>query len=637
MKKSQFFYLVIAFYGLVVGFLPLVISTIDHFDILAIIRTAEKSFIELFSVWKVDPTINIAIFKPVWSLLLKTTYVLFGLNFLGFRILKSLTLVFFGLSSYLLLCEFSLKNRLMPFITALLAMTAYPVINSTWVICQGDLLSAAFYFLTLKYFLQLKNNSFPLKDLVMCIFWAFLSIFSKENIRVILPVSLFLILIYKNLSKRHIFAFILVSIFCLLATLPMISANIRPTKLPLYHQRVLFLFFNQLSQILVSIGISGTALLLIASLNSYFKFKEKYLLLTAISIILLSFSTPVIDFFSFYASVIFAKNSYLIYIFDILLLLILCIKLFKAKYPLNLMACHTLVIFLFIFSITTLSPHSREEVSTRILIPVLPFLLFLIISAVFELSQSILSKEKLIYKSALAIFLFLNLSAFIYYFLGNLYNEAMHYRLYSKLETGGKTFLSEKDLKRSVIFSLVGPSPIDEVDMKALKAVNQNLTKTSFNILRPYPEKDLSVRQSILSMLAVHEKYNELKKPYPIFVYIIQERAKIPEKLMSCFKKDFSWTRYHSNVLFDEKKSRAGASAWSNSLAYYSKEMAYDSTTPVESYCQEHGKLIYQQSLEYYKLPWLLEELTYRLYKKIPLRLKYEVYTAVYQLDLNNL
>lgn len=600
---------------------------------------------------KMDQSSLVIIFRPFVWFTFGTIHKLFGLNIFAFRIFKAITLGLFGLVVYGLYKVLSPRTTGINLLGVLLAMISPAVISSVWMISQEDVLSSMFFILTLILFIRLGIGRSSPALFAAFLLVSFITIFIKETTRAYLLVTIliyFLFLKKKSitLSRRQKIAVLSIFIFSILSSVPMFfTPQIPWMKLTMTFDHIKFLFTNGIVQLFTSYFIPGASLLLL----SIFYKNPKLKTFIAIILICLAFSSPVIIPFSFFNMTLFSQGSYHVMIFNIIFILALIIKAIRADFPLKFFSSTTLSILVFVIFVTTCLPFSREDVSARSYIPILPFVSYIVADSIFNVFRGIKKNIALLVCSLVIC------TSLAYYLLTNIYNSASGFISHSQIEETSKKALAGMDLKDRVIFYINDVYPTMKDDILLFGKNESDLKNTAFFILEPYKKENDQLRlleEFCLKSLDLVGKVVLLGTPDEISgqrfsfylpkipkmrksaaVHILIEKAQVEEGVAGLLMGDFSWTENDTTTVFKAGEDLSPRKYWESGLIPNSMKMTYLGRTHAEELFNKMGRLKYIKSKGYLQISPFLEDIPARLISGIPLMINYRSYSSIYEVD----
>lgn len=148
----------------------------------------------------------------------------------------------------------------------------------------------------------------------------------------------------------------------------------------------------------------------------------------------------------------------------------------EGPFPLDAFGAALLWSMLAVFLVTALFPFMRDDASPRHFIPVVPFLAFIVVEALFRLRR--LRVRYLLIAS-------------IAFFIGAyFYNTSREFRDYNTAELAAKKALAARDLSDSLVLYNNEFSPVFRTDLSVLGAADGQLEDSRFMLFEPYKNQD---------------------------------------------------------------------------------------------------------------------------------------------------
>lgn len=626
--------------GLFVGLL-IYGAPISHLDMMPISDISKMSLPEMFKPSYAYAT-HLYIYRPLSFLIIKTLYDSFGLNQYAFQLFTSVALGLFGAAVYKFLLMINPKKVKIAYIASLFSMMSPPALVSTWFLTNFEVLGAVFVYISLITFIRLERlRGLDQKTLIIFILFIISSIAAlllKESSRIFLVILLLILAFLFRRKVNHIqSAGLLIILSFAFATLFLFSLKgssayrISPFDNIFYFTyHTVFLIFHNLIQVFYSVFIAGIMVLFLSSLMLLSKKKQYLITIAGVAMLVLILFTPVLAMFSFMGMVVFSSESVIAYIFALLLVIALIVRIRKGDKTGRLYSINILTALIAVITITIFIPSVREDVSSTVYVTVVPLLIYLVIESFSDILDTARKNRTSVKNIVLVSILAFSAVSMPYYFFSNAANTSNELKAVLAANYNTTKYLAGINLTDSTVFYTSKTFKTNEVVLESLNAKNMN--NTDFIFLSS--NKDSDNISDIIDEMCVKIGGDAISQD--IYVYDVMERAILKDSVYPVLEGNFNWTENGTFGLL----SAAPIDTFYNlgllkdrGTAVYSQKIRYSKETLLEKFLKRNAVKLHIFNASYSQIyPWL-EDLMSRTGNGVPFNINFESIGVIYYLN----
>lgn len=590
--------------GLLIWDAPITI----HWSLEPIYISSKSSVLETIKPLFV-PSMRMSYFRPVLFTAINLLWNLSCGDYHSLRLIKSLALGAFGVAIYFFYLRFE-PRKWVAYLSSLLCMLSPPVLISTYVETDFEILGSALLFFSL---CALFGSNGRWKAIVFIILSA-VAILTHESIRVTLLIMIFsyfisahakLLLQMRELNtfllkhRQKAAAVLLVVSLILVSTFLVSFGKPYPPRLgrELTLRYIHFQLTHNIVQLFYAFFTFGSFILALSLMRG------KSAIPTALFLLPLIFITPPIVSFSFYGMILFSSGLPTITIFSFVLVGALVAKCVREKFTIRFYSMSILLFLLTMILGLLFIPFGRDDISSRAYVVVLPLLAYVTVDAFFSILErgrksKILLGAALI--SALSVCYYVGASAF------NIYSETMSH---SQIEYEMKDHLTGINLSNAtLLYTDYFIFPVHRVDLLLLGGSEMNLSSAKFEWLN-VSEDPAGLKAKVCEKVGAGS----------VYVYMIRSKADVDSSLYPVLQGDFRWTENTIVMLLPEY-----------GLIRIAHKDTYTNSTVVEEVLSGADK-IYECRTTYIQVqPWIDDAIS-RWIMRIPYLIQYEYRGVLYR------
>ncbi len=629
--------LLLFIFGAFIGMLIYKSPVISHWDITPLFIGSKMKLAEIFSNFYYYPA-DVYLFRPLAFLLFGSLYNLVGLNNMVYYVIKAITLGTFSVLAYLIFIKLAKFERKKAFISSLLAVVSPSVLDSIWKVPEIEVVGVVFLYFSFLIFINLRKykkfNRYAVLFSSLFIMSLIISILFKETMRVfgVILLTSYFLFFQKKFTRIQKIMYIFAIAMCILISL---FYRPQPTsltqKMPLTIQYLWFPVNLNTTMLMYSVFITGSLILFISSII-YLK-KTRFVPVIGFLLFIFLLSIPVISPFIYMGMTLFSFETVsIMFFFSILLVFGLSVKIFKGNRAVKFYAASTFFVLISLIGYLLIFPNSRQFLSIRSFVVVVPFLIYIIIdsmTSVWKFLKTINKLDKFLLGS---LFIFA-LVAIPYYFFFTTFNLSQEHVAFSNIDFKTKEYLSNLNLTNSVIFYTNEIFHFDDSDIKIFRDTNTSNTKILFLNSHRLPNGP-DFKDEICM------KVQDNLKDKNIFIYSTRYRTTLDDKASKIIEGNFEWLERYDTFRYLKplpSSSQYFLWPWDSGIATSYEKSNNNKDTQLEEFLINNSKLIFNSSYSYIQTPKWIEDIFQRIINHIPLIGDYQYEGKIYYLNESDL
>ena len=370
----------------------------------------------------------------------------------------------------------------------LLAFSPASVVQAWKLTGEETFLGAGLFFLSAAFLLRLGNArslSARLAGAAGVLALAGAAVFVKDTMKGYVPLFLILYLAFAYRRNRRVDrwqaacalgALLLAVGIALVLKQPAVKVpwglRFHADALPFLSAKAAFMFSNALVQLVLCFHAAGALMLFAAN-----RTKPRLTLLAAVVWLLLVFSPPLVEF-NFHGMYVYPAGPAAAVLAAGFLMLVALFRVLwsRSVFPHNLFAAILIAAPTLVFVVTFFIGVVRDDASTRIYLPVLPFFAFLIVEAFARWRPSRVR--------------WLLLASLLFFQASHFANYLAQWSGFNRVEFVAKRYLAQQDLSDILVLYNNELFPVGKNDLSALGMPSERLRGSRFLVFEPFKPAD---------------------------------------------------------------------------------------------------------------------------------------------------